>query len=61
MIGALQKISSDSIIESIDKGTVAAMCIASPFAKTGGIGSWFKNLFSTHPSIEDRIATIRTY
>jgi heat shock protein HtpX len=33
MISALKKISQDSTIESIQKDTVAAMCIESPFAK----------------------------
>lgn len=58
MISALQKISQDSVIESIEKQTVAAMCIESPFAK-----KWwfFNNLFSTHPSIEDRIKALQNY
>jgi hypothetical protein len=33
MISALQKISQDSVIESIEKETVAMMCIESPFTK----------------------------
>ncbi len=61
MIAALEKISADSVIESINKWTVAAMCIATPFEKKSGFWSWVKNLFSTHPRIEDRISALRTY
>jgi hypothetical protein len=35
MISALQKISGDSQIESIQKDTIAAMCIENPFGKKG--------------------------
>jgi len=34
MISALQKISSDARIESIQKDTVAAMCIENPLEKS---------------------------
>ncbi len=62
MISALQKISSDSIIETIDKPSVATMCIANPFSKPKSkFISKFKNFFSTHPSIEDRINMIKKY
>jgi len=59
MISALQKISQDPIIESIQKDTIAAMCIRSPFSKdkTG----WLRNLFSTHPTIENRIKALESY
>ena len=57
MISALQKISQDPVIESIEKDTVAAMCIQTPFA----VGSKFKTLLSTHPAIEDRIKALQTY
>jgi Zn-dependent protease with chaperone function len=57
MISALQKISQDPVIESIEKDTVAAMCIQTPFAgKTK-----FKSRLSTHPSIEDRIKALQSY
>lgn len=55
MISALKKISSDSIVESIQKDTLAAMCIENPLRKTT---SKLKNLLSTHPSIDDRIASL---
>ena len=57
MISALQKISQDPVIESIEKDTVAAMCIQSPFAGK----SKFKSLLSTHPSIEDRVKALESY
>jgi heat shock protein HtpX len=62
LISALQKISQDSAIESIKKNTVAAMCIESPFTKDSkSITSIFRWLTSTHPSIEDRINTLKQY
>lgn len=60
MISALEKISKDSRIESIQKDTVAAMCIENPFSKKKR--SWFfNNLLSTHPRIEDRIKALEKY
>ena len=56
LISALLKISQDPIIEDIDKPSIAAMCIANPLSS-----SFFKNLFSTHPSIEDRIKMLKKY
>ena len=58
MISALQKISTDSAVESIQRDTVAAMCIENPIPK---IKKGFANLLSTHPSIEDRIAALKNY
>ena len=58
MISALQKISTDSTVESIQRDTVAAMCIENPLSK---IKKGFSNLFSTHPSVEDRIAALKNY
>lgn len=58
MISALQKISTDSTVESIQRDTVAAMCIENPLGK---IKKGFSNLLSTHPSIEDRIAALKNY
>lgn len=58
MISALQKISTDSTVESIQRDTVAAMCIENPIPK---IKKGFANLLSTHPSIEDRIAALKNY
>ena len=58
MISALQKISTDSTVESIQRDTVAAMCIENPLGK---IKQGFANLLSTHPSVEDRIAALKNY
>lgn len=58
MISALKKISTDSTVESIQRDTVAAMCIENPLWKIKK-GLW--NLLSTHPSIEDRIAALQNY
>ena len=58
MISALQKISTDSAVESIQRDTVAAMCIENPIPK---LKKWISNLLSTHPSIEDRIAALKNY
>jgi len=60
MIWALRKISTDSQIESIKKDTVAALCIEDPKSKKER-RSFLANLFSTHPSIEDRIKTLEKY
>jgi len=62
MISALRKISGDSVIETIDKPSVAAMCIANPFSKgKSKFMSKFKSFFSTHPSIEDRVEMLQKY
>jgi heat shock protein HtpX len=61
MIRALQKISWDPTIESIEKQSVAQMCIENPFKKKNWFMTFFGNLFSTHPSIESRIEVLRTY
>lgn len=58
MISALQKISTDSTVESIQRDTVAAMCIENPLGK---IKKGFSNLLSTHPSIESRIEALKNY
>lgn len=58
MISALKKISTDSAVESIQRDTVAAMCIENPIPK---LKKWLSNLLSTHPSIEDRIAALQNY
>lgn len=58
MISALQKISTDPTVETIQKDTVAAMCIENPLWK---MKKWLSNLLATHPSIEDRIAALNNY
>lgn len=64
LIWALEKISKDSIIESIDKRRIWAMCINNPFEekrKNKTIFKLFEWLLSTHPSIEDRIKALESY
>lgn len=61
MIGALSKISQDSVIESIEKDSVSALCISSPFPKKTGFRNAFHEFFSTHPSTEDRIRMLEKY
>lgn len=60
MISALQKISSDSQIESIQKDTIAAMCIENPFKKWNTMW-FFSKMLATHPSIENRIKALEGY
>lgn len=60
MISALQKISGDSQIESIQKDTIAAMCIENPFKKWNKMW-FFSKMLATHPSIEDRIKALESY
>ncbi len=62
MISALEKISADPVIESIEKQTVAAMCIQTPFAHhLSWPKKFFTSLLSTHPLIEDRIKALENY
>lgn len=60
LANALLKISADKEpLEAANKGT-AHLYIANPFKSDhkGGI-AWFANLFNTHPSIEERVKTLR--
>jgi len=61
MINALLKISQDPVIETIEKDNIAAMCIANPIPKKEWFFSKVKNLFSTHPSIEERVKLLQKY
>jgi len=62
MISALEKISTDSRIESIKKQTVAAMCIENPFKENSKKKvRRFQNLLHSHPSIENRIEALKNY
>lgn len=56
---ALEKIAADqNILRSASNGT-AHLFIANPFQKGQKFVSWFANLFSTHPPIEERIRILR--
>ncbi len=64
MISALLKISGDSTIESIKKDSLSALCISNPFPKKGDTFKFMDTIhdfFSTHPSIEDRVAMLNKY
>lgn len=56
LISALQKIHTDSRIEAVDNRNVAQMCIENPLEKGASI---MDSAFSTHPSLESRIAALR--
>lgn len=56
LANALQKISDENQPMKKSSSATAHLFIASPFAG----GKKFKNLFSTHPPIEDRINKLRT-
>lgn len=53
MISALQKINGHSIVESLDKNNIRAMCIEHPNKRKKN--SWW----STHPSIDTRIEALK--
>jgi heat shock protein HtpX len=58
---ALEKISSDREPLEVANNATAHLYIASPFkADTGeSSGSWFANLFNTHPPIQERVKRLR--
>ena len=56
LASALRKISNNPYTVQNGREDVEQLFIIHPQALTGeGIGSWFNNLFSTHPSTESRI------
>lgn len=57
---ALEKIAKyKTPIPSVSNAT-AQLFIENPLTKSEGRGSWFANLFDTHPPIEDRIRILRS-
>ena len=62
MISALKKISGDSTIEEVQtrNSSVASMFIYDP-KKKSKVSSKLKGLFSTHPSLEERIEMLQKY
>ncbi len=63
MISALQKISKQSHIRSLEEESIANMCIEDPLQKQkmSSLRKTFHNLFSTHPSVEDRVLALKSY
>ena len=55
---ALEKISADTEPLEVANKATAHLYIVNPLKGEGG-RSWFANLFSTHPPIEERIAALR--
>ncbi len=60
LAGALRAISGDPQIESIKRDDVAQLFIEHPLnsKKRGG---WLRNIFATHPPIEQRIAVLEQF
>ena len=57
---ALLKISEDSKVDAFSSCPLAGnMCIADPTIRARGFMNLQNKLYSTHPSIEDRVATLR--
>jgi len=60
LASALRKLGSDKEILEAANGATAHMYIVSPLMEGGKKGGWLSNLFSTHPSIEERIARLES-
>ncbi len=60
LASALEKIANDN--EKLESASVATahLYIENPFKSGGKRNSWFVNLFSTHPPIEERIKILRS-
>lgn len=56
LISALEKIHTDSRIEVVENRNVAQMCIENPLERGAHM---MDSLFSTHPSLEARVAALR--
>ena len=62
LASALRKISGDPGLADVDRDDIAQMYIIHPQALKGdSISGFFKNLFSTHPSTEERIRLLEQY
>lgn len=59
LASALEKISKDKEPLEVANNATAHLYIANPF-KGKIVGSWFANLFNTHPPIEERIKILRS-
>ena len=61
LASALRKISGMPAAAPEGRDDIAQLYIIHPQALTGGITSWFNNLFSTHPSTESRIQYLEQF
>lgn len=61
LASALRKISSDPGLGQVERQDVAQLFIIHPQALSSGITSFMNDLFSTHPSIESRIAYLEQF
>jgi heat shock protein HtpX len=62
LASALEKISTDSRIEAVNRKDVAQLFIDNPQEKSGGnLLSPFASIFATHPPIEKRIELLRQF
>lgn len=62
LASALRKISNDPGLQNVEREDIAQMYIVHPQALNGGgIAGFFSHLFSTHPSIEERIRLLEQY
>lgn len=59
LASALEKIEGDRHVLQSATSSTAHLFIANPFKKKN-VSSWFVNLFSTHPPIEERIKILRS-
>lgn len=60
LASALRKISGHTGLSDVKREDVAQLFIVRPQAFTSGISNIFSSLFSTHPSIESRIAYLES-
>ncbi len=61
LASALRKISSEPAEAPEGRDDIAQLFIIHPHAFAGGINGWFRNLFSTHPSTQSRIAYLEQF
>lgn len=60
LASALEKIKTHSVPMQNANHATAHLFLSNPYGATQETHSWFSNMFSTHPPIEDRIARLRS-
>lgn len=61
LASALRKISGMPAAAPAGRDDIAQLYIIHPVSLTGGISGWFSKMFSTHPSVESRIAYLEQF